>query len=107
MRKTRRLHVITKIHWQCKIYFWQTLTVNNDHGIILGDANIVVPRCRIHNDATVDISQDGRLIAVHVPDESGLAPGQSIAPYEQEQQLSVYSLEEDTLGQLLYTKSFG
>ncbi|KAJ8315012.1 hypothetical protein KUTeg_007162 [Tegillarca granosa] len=62
------------------------------------EKNVVVPYCKIHNDASCDISQDGTYLAVFVPCHRGF-PDDNI--------LSVFSLLPDKRGQCLYTKSFG
>ncbi|XP_076339584.1 activating molecule in BECN1-regulated autophagy protein 1-like [Tachypleus tridentatus] len=62
------------------------------------EMNIVVPKCKIHNDASVDISSDGELLAALVPNSSGIV---------HTAELAVYSLGSQTLGQCLYTWSFG
>ena len=59
---------------------------------------MIVPHCKLNNDASIDISQDGQLLAVLVPSPRGF-PDDSI--------MAVFSLTEDTLSQCLYTKSFG
>ena len=65
---------------------------------ISANQNIVVGHCKLHNDASCDISQDGRLLATFVPSHQGF-PDDNI--------LAVYSLEPGSRGQCLYTKSFG
>jgi activator-of-BECN1-regulated-autophagy protein 1 len=60
--------------------------------------NVVIPFCKLHNDATAEISQDGKLMSVFVPSHQGF-PDDLI--------LGVFSLEAHNLGQCLYTKSFG
>lgn len=35
--------------------------------MLLGTKNVVVQRCRIHNDASIDISKDGRLLVALLP----------------------------------------
>lgn len=60
--------------------------------------NVIVSHCKLHNDASCDISQDGRLLATFVPTNRGF-PDDTV--------LAIYSLQEDTLGQCLYTKGFG
>ena len=65
---------------------------------ISANQNIVVGHCKLHNDASCDISQDGRLLATFVPSHQGF-PDDNI--------LAVYSLEPGSPGQCLYTKSFG
>ena len=62
------------------------------------DVNIVVRSCKLHNDATADISQDGRYLATFVSTTRGF-PDDTV--------LGVFSLERHNLGQCLYTKSFG
>lgn len=61
-------------------------------------SNIVVPHCKLHNEASCDISQDGTLLATFAPSHRGF-PDDNI--------MAVYSLKPDSLGQCLYTKSFG
>ncbi|XP_052126154.1 uncharacterized protein LOC113217532 isoform X1 [Frankliniella occidentalis] len=67
-----------------------------------GDENIVVAECKIHNDASVDISADGHLLVALLP-----APRPTANPYVPTsppgQTIGVYSLVWDSLGQLLYT----
>ena len=65
---------------------------------VSGDANMIVPQCKLHNDSSVDISQDGRLLTTFVHTHRGF-PDDYI--------LAVYSLNPESLGQCLYTKSFG
>lgn len=60
--------------------------------------NVIVSHCKLHNDASCDISQDGCLLATFVPTHRGF-PDDTV--------LAIYSLQEDTLGQCLYTKGFG
>lgn len=60
--------------------------------------NVIVPHCKLHNDASCDISQDGTLLATFAPSHRGF-PDDNI--------MAVYSLRRETLGQCLYTKSFG
>jgi len=59
-------------------------------------ANVVVAKCRIHNDASVDISSDGNLLAALVPVESSHSVN-----------LCIYSLEKATFAQCLYVWTFG
>lgn len=61
-------------------------------------ANIIVPYCKLHNDASCDVSQDGTLLATFAPSHRGF-PDDNI--------LAVYSLKPENLGDCLYTKSFG
>lgn len=61
-------------------------------------ANLVVSKCRIHNDASIDMSADGHLLAALVPDEHGGTNSVT---------LCVYSLDKGSLGQNLYQWSFG
>ncbi|XP_022254227.1 activating molecule in BECN1-regulated autophagy protein 1-like isoform X2 [Limulus polyphemus] len=62
------------------------------------DINVVVPKCKIHNDASVDISSSGELLAALVPNSSGIV---------HTAELAIYSLSSQTIGQCLYTWSFG
>lgn len=59
-----------------------------------GVRNLVVGKCKIHNDASVDISADGTLLAALVPETQAMT------------MVGVYSLEERCLGQLLYSFIF-
>ncbi|XP_045520339.1 uncharacterized protein LOC123711685 isoform X2 [Pieris brassicae] len=59
-----------------------------------GDKNIVVQRCRIHNDASIDISKDGRLLVALLP-----VPRLRNTSHW----LGVYSLEWPRLGHCLHT----
>ena len=63
--------------------------------------NIVLRSCKLHNDATADISQDGRFLATF------MSTSTRGARHPDETTLGVFSLQPDTLGQCLYTKSFG
>ncbi|PNF35022.1 hypothetical protein B7P43_G12139 [Cryptotermes secundus] len=59
------------------------------------DKNVVVAECKIHNDASVDVSNDGRLLVTLLPTgRLGTA------------MLGVYSMEWNSLGQCLYIASF-
>lgn len=57
---------------------------------------MVVPKCRIYNDASIDISSDGDLLACLVPVESTLSIN-----------LCIYSLEKKTFAQCFYVWTFG
>lgn len=61
----------------------------------------MVPECKIHNDASVDISSNGSLLAALVP-----VHRLTTQNYDGTM-LGIYSLEKATLGQCLYTWSFG
>ncbi|XP_043258812.1 uncharacterized protein LOC122401023 isoform X1 [Colletes gigas] len=56
------------------------------------EKNIVVHECKIHNDASIDISSDGKLLAA-------LLPG----PFNVTTTLGVYSLQWETLGEKIYS----
>ncbi|XP_030844730.1 activating molecule in BECN1-regulated autophagy protein 1 [Strongylocentrotus purpuratus] len=60
-------------------------------------SNVIVSECKIHNDASVDISSDRRL-AAFIPSHMGF-PDHGV--------LAVCSLERHNLGEVLFTKSFG
>ncbi|XP_013397817.1 activating molecule in BECN1-regulated autophagy protein 1 [Lingula anatina] len=66
--------------------------------IMDANANIVVPNCKLHNDASCGLSQDGRYLATFVGSHRGF-PDDTI--------LGVFSLQQDNLGQCVFTKSFG
>jgi hypothetical protein len=59
--------------------------------------NIIVSECKIHNDASVDISKDGTILVTLLPSGGYL---------NVTNKLGVYSLKWDTLGQCLYLTSF-
>ncbi|XP_051545975.1 activating molecule in BECN1-regulated autophagy protein 1B [Myxocyprinus asiaticus] len=61
--------------------------------------NVLVPHCKIYNDASCDISADGQLLAVFIPS--------SQRGFADEGVLAVYSLAPHNLGEMLYTKRFG
>ncbi|XP_059171455.1 activating molecule in BECN1-regulated autophagy protein 1-like [Physella acuta] len=60
--------------------------------------NIVVKHCKLHNDASCDLSKDGTILATFVPSHRGF-PDDNI--------LGLFSLRKETLAQCLFTKSFG
>lgn len=60
------------------------------------EKNVIVAECKIHNDASVDVSSDGRLLVTLLP--TGRLSSTAM--------LGVYSLEWESLGQCLYTTSF-
>lgn len=62
------------------------------------DSHVIAPSCKIHNDASCDISSDGNLLATFVPSAQGFPDDGVVA---------VYSLEKATLGQCLFAKKFG
>ncbi|KAG5273673.1 hypothetical protein AALO_G00154170 [Alosa alosa] len=64
-----------------------------------GSVNVLVPQCKIYNDASCDISADGQLLAVFIPSSQRDFPDEGI--------LAVYSLAPHNLGERLYTKRFG
>lgn len=80
-----------------RIQFWD-FTKLDIPDITNANQNIVVPHCKLHNDASCDISQNGALLATFVPSHHGF-PDDNI--------LAVYSLVPSSRGQCLYTKSFG
>lgn len=65
----------------------------------LATVNVLVPHCKIYNDASCDISADGQLLAVFIPS--------SQRGFADEGILAVYSLAPHNLGEMLYTKRFG
>ena len=54
--------------------------------------------CKIHNDASCDISSDGTMLAAFVPSQRG---------FPNDGELVLHSLAKDTLGQCLFRKKFG
>lgn len=59
---------------------------------------MVVPFCKIHNDSSVDVSQDGSLVAVFVPSEHG---------FPMDAQLQVISLRPESYLQCIYSRKYG
>ncbi|CAG2197955.1 Activating molecule in BECN1-regulated autophagy protein 1 [Mytilus edulis] len=80
-----------------RIQYWDMIA-NAVPDISDEKVNIIVPHCKLHNDASCDISQDGTLLATFAPSHRGF-PDDNI--------MAVYSLLPQTVGQCLYTKSFG
>lgn len=66
--------------------------------LVSDDAQVIVPSCKIHNDASCDISSDGKLLATLVPSAQGFPDDGVVA---------VFSLEKATLGQCVFSKKFG
>lgn len=62
------------------------------------ESHVIASSCKIHNDASCDISSDGKLLATFVPSAQGFPDDGVVA---------VYSLEKATLGQCLFAKEFG
>ncbi|XP_053305171.1 activating molecule in BECN1-regulated autophagy protein 1 isoform X2 [Spea bombifrons] len=62
-------------------------------------ANVLVQNCKIYNDASCDISADGKLLAAFIPSSQRGFPDEGI--------LAVYSLAPHNLGEILFTKRFG
>ena len=71
---------------------------SDNYHVSLDTCNVIVPCCKIHNDASCDLSSDGTLLAAFVPSALG---------FPDDGMLAVYSMKKDTLGQCLYTKKFG
>ena len=64
----------------------------------LGHKNVIIPFCKIHNDSSCSISQDGSLIAVFVP---------SIHGFPMDAQLKVISLKPENYLQCIYSRKYG
>lgn len=67
--------------------------------LLSASVNVLVPNCKIYNDASCDISADGQLLAVFIPSSQRGFPDEGI--------LAIYSLAPHNLGEMLYTKRFG
>ncbi|RUS83945.1 hypothetical protein EGW08_008300 [Elysia chlorotica] len=80
-----------------RIQRWSVLTDMVPH-ISDPSANVVVRNCKLHNDASISLSRDGKLLAAFAPTHRGF-PDKMV--------LGVFSLESGTFAQCLYTKSFG
>ncbi|XP_061420287.1 activating molecule in BECN1-regulated autophagy protein 1-like isoform X2 [Lethenteron reissneri] len=61
--------------------------------------NVLVTKCKIYNDASCDISGDGRHLAAFVPGSHRGFPDEGV--------LNVYSLAPHNLGEVLYQRRFG
>lgn len=77
-----------------RIQYWRTTGDEMIPQISDARARLVVNICKITNDGSVDVSPCGRLLVALVPDAVGVT-------------LSVFSLEEVSMGQVLYTWGFG
>ncbi|CAH0725953.1 unnamed protein product, partial [Brenthis ino] len=76
-----------------RVQAWD-FTTGNTPDIADSSKNVVVQRCRIHNDASIDISKDGRLLVALLP----------VPRFRNTNHwLGVYSLEWSRLGQCLHT----
>ena len=64
----------------------------------LAKKNIIVPHCKLHNDGSIDVSQDGTLLATYVPSMQG---------FPDNGQICVFSLRKESLGQCIYARSYG
>ena len=64
----------------------------------LGHKNVIIPFCKIHNDSSCSISQDGSLIAVFVP---------SVHGFPMDAQLKVISLKPENYLQCIYSRKYG
>jgi len=62
------------------------------------DKNVIVSFCKIHNDSSVDVSQDGSLVGVFVPSEYG---------FPVDAQLKVISLRKESFGECIYSRKYG
>ena len=65
---------------------------------ISGECHVIAPSCKIHNDASCDISNDGQLLATLVPSAQGFPDDGVVA---------VFSLHKANFGQCVFTKKFG
>jgi activator-of-BECN1-regulated-autophagy protein 1 len=74
-----------------RIQVWETWS-EGIPDIGRSEHNIVVREAKIHNDASVDISSDGRLLVTLVPSNLPMTT-----------LVGLYSLEKDTRGQVLAT----
>lgn len=61
-------------------------------------SNVIVERCKLHNDASTDISADGLLLSAFVPSGNGFTEFGDIC---------VFSLQSYNLGQCLFSRKFG
>ena len=60
--------------------------------------NVIVSHCKLHNDGSIDVSQDGTLLATYVPSTHGFPDNGHIC---------VFSLRKENLGQCIYSRSYG
>ena len=75
-----------------------TVQCRANRGLFSGESNLIASSCKIHNDASCDISGDGKLLATFVPSAQGFPDDGVVA---------VYSLEKTTLGHRVFSKKFG
>uniref|UniRef100_A0A9J8BE68 Autophagy/beclin-1 regulator 1a n=1 Tax=Cyprinus carpio carpio TaxID=630221 RepID=A0A9J8BE68_CYPCA len=78
---------------------WWDFTKYDLPEISNASVNVLVPNCKIYNDASCDISADGQLLAVFIPSSQRGFPDEGI--------LAVYSLAPHNLGEMLYSRKFG
>ena len=78
--------------------WWTETLFGTNSDVFSGNSHVIAPSCKIHNDASCDISSDGKLLATFVPSAQGFPDDGVVA---------VYSLEKATLGQCLFAKKFG
>ncbi|XP_065068417.1 activating molecule in BECN1-regulated autophagy protein 1A-like isoform X1 [Rhopilema esculentum] len=72
-----------------------------DAGIPLlteANCNVVVPFCKLHNDGSIDISQDETLLAAYVPSTRGFPENGNVC---------IFSLQRETLGHCIFKRSYG
>ena len=60
--------------------------------------NVIVPHCKLHNDGSIDVSQDGTALAAYVPSTQGFPENGNVC---------VFSLRKETLGQCIYSRAYG
>ena len=61
-------------------------------------ANVIIPRCKVHNDSSIDISSDGSLLAAFLPTTFN-------SPMDVE--LQVISLRTESFLNCIYSRKFG
>ena len=58
----------------------------------------MVPSCKLHNDGSIDVSQDESLLAAFVPSHQGFPENGNVC---------VYSMKRESFGQCIFRKSYG
>lgn len=70
------------------------------HFVFLATANLIVSRCKLHNDCSISISANGELMATYVESGEQRAPMNDTI-------LQIVSLRPTDRGAVLWSKSFG
>uniref|UniRef100_A0A915KIA1 Uncharacterized protein n=1 Tax=Romanomermis culicivorax TaxID=13658 RepID=A0A915KIA1_ROMCU len=86
----------------CRIQYWNLINDQPPAGLI-DMSNVILSCCKLNNDNSVDISEDGRLLAAFVENETAAANDSNLWAHTL---LKVVSLLPDSRGVVLYQKIF-